>query len=203
MENEMVRTEKGAPVSRWAATAAETPWGWAGLAATGWGLLACVWPYDDPARALEALDREAANVVGKAAHRGSVRGDPQPPYDGESLLQQAAAALLRFFDGRVREIADIPIDGRYYTAWERRVYEAVRRIAPGSVRSYGEVAAACGNKSAARAVGQAMAGNPVVLFMPCHRVVRWDRTPGNYGSGGTAMKQRLLAHEAGSAGENS
>lgn len=185
----------GRPVPPWAVTAAETPWGWAGLAATGWGLLACVWPHDDPARALEALDREAANARG-AVPCGSGRGDLQPPYDGADLARQAAAALLRFFGGSVREIADIPVDGRYFTPWKRRVYEAARGIAPGSVRSYGEVAAACGRKSAARAVGQAMAGNPVVLFIPCHRVVRWDGTPGNYGSGGTSMKLRLLAHEA-------
>lgn len=74
--------------------------------------------------------------------------------------------------------ADLPLDIRG-TAFQQRVWDALRAIPPGEVRSYGEVARSIGAPKAARAVARACATNPVALVIPCHRVV-----PGSGGTGG-------------------
>lgn len=77
----------------------------------------------------------------------------------------------------------------------RRVYAVVRRIPRGKVLSYGEVAEAAGKPGAARAVGNAMARNPICLFIPCHRVVASNGLGGFGGDGGLAQKKLLLGLE--------
>ena len=76
-----------------------------------------------------------------------------------------------------------------------RALAACARIPEGEVRTYGEVAAEAGSPGAARAVGTAMATNPLPGVIPCHRVVRADGTLGGYGEGGTGRKRELLARE--------
>jgi O-6-methylguanine DNA methyltransferase len=76
----------------------------------------------------------------------------------------------------------------------RRVLEAVAAIAPGTTATYGEVAASIGAPSAARAVGQAVAANPVPIAIACHRVVRADGEPGGFALG-AEVKIGLLESE--------
>jgi AraC family transcriptional regulator, regulatory protein of adaptative response / methylated-DNA-[protein]-cysteine methyltransferase len=78
--------------------------------------------------------------------------------------------------------------------FDRRVYEAVRRIPAGQTMTYGEVAAAVGSPRAARAVGNAMARCPLFPAVPCHRVVRASDGWSGWG-GDPAFKRRLLAAE--------
>ena len=68
-------------------------------------------------------------------------------------------------------------------------------IPQGQVATYGQIARAAGSPGAARAVGSAMAANPVPVIIPCHRVVRADGQLGEYGMGGPAMKERMLRAE--------
>jgi AraC family transcriptional regulator of adaptative response/methylated-DNA-[protein]-cysteine methyltransferase len=89
---------------------------------------------------------------------------------------------------------NLPLDVRA-TAFQWRVWRALRAIPPGQAFSYGEVAAAIGQPTAARAVASACASNPVALVIPCHRVVRADGTPGGY-RWGVERKQQLLAAES-------
>ncbi|RUM89213.1 MAG: hypothetical protein DSZ24_01740 [Thermodesulfatator sp.] len=77
--------------------------------------------------------------------------------------------------------------------FRRRVLESLREIPRGEVRTYGWLAQRVGHPKAARAVGQALKGNPLPLFFPCHRVVG-IRGPGGF-SAGLARKLRLLALE--------
>jgi len=80
--------------------------------------------------------------------------------------------------------------------FERAVLQALRRIPPGQVRTYGEIARTLGKPSAARAVGTACARNPLPLLIPCHRVVRSDGKLGGYSlRGGVALKRQLLEAE--------
>lgn len=88
---------------------------------------------------------------------------------------------------------DLPIDVRG-TAFQQRVWEELRRIPYGETRSYGDVARAVGKPSAARAVANACAANPIPLVVPCHRVIRSDGEPGGYGLG-PFRKRALLATE--------
>lgn len=88
----------------------------------------------------------------------------------------------------------LPLDVRA-SAFQRRVWQALREIPFGETRTYGEVAAAIGSPGAARAVGRACATNPVALVVPCHRVVASGGRLGGYASG-VERKRWLLDHEA-------
>ncbi len=90
--------------------------------------------------------------------------------------------------------ADIGLDLRG-SAFQVEVWEALRTIEPGSVRSYSEVAAQIGRPDAPRAVGSACGANPVALLVPCHRVLRSDGALGGY-RWGIEAKASLLAAEA-------
>ncbi|MBE7462613.1 MAG: MGMT family protein [Planctomycetes bacterium] len=69
----------------------------------------------------------------------------------------------------------------------------MQRIPFGEVRTYGDLARAAGSPLAVRAAGQACGSNPIVLFLPCHRVVA-SKGPGGFGAG-LAWKRKLLALE--------
>ncbi|MDH3306358.1 MAG: MGMT family protein [Acidimicrobiia bacterium] len=88
----------------------------------------------------------------------------------------------------------LPLDLRGQTEFQRVVLETVATIPPGEVRPYGWVARQVGRNSAYRAVGSAVAQNPVPVLVPCHRVVKSDGHIGSYRFG-PAMKQRLLEFE--------
>jgi methylated-DNA-[protein]-cysteine S-methyltransferase len=79
------------------------------------------------------------------------------------------------------------------TEFRRTVYEALRTVPLGETVSYGELAAMAGKPGAARAVGTAMADNPVPIVVPCHRVVASDGL-GGFG-GGVELKKTLLKLE--------
>ncbi len=102
------------------------------------------------------------------------------------------AAFVRFAEGRSRELR-VPLDVRG-SRFQRRVWDAIRRIPYGATRSYGELAATLGRPGAARAVAGACAANPVALAIPCHRVVARDDL-GGY-AWGAARKRALLEAEA-------
>ncbi len=103
------------------------------------------------------------------------------------FVRRVAAALA----GRRVEV---PLDLERMTPFQRRVMRVVRGIPRGEVRPYGWVAREAGSPGASRAVGNVMARNPVPLLVPCHRVVRNDGTPGNYGFS-PQEKVRLLREE--------
>ncbi|MDH4144398.1 MAG: methylated-DNA--[protein]-cysteine S-methyltransferase [Acidimicrobiia bacterium] len=105
--------------------------------------------------------------------------------EADPVLRQAVAGA----DGRGLEV-----DLRAVTGFQREVLEAVREIPAGEVRAYAEVAELVGRPRAVRAVGTALARNPVPLLVPCHRVVRTDGSVGQYALG-PAAKVALLRVE--------
>ncbi len=88
---------------------------------------------------------------------------------------------------------DLPLDVRA-TAFQKKVWDALREIPPGETRSYSEVARAIGDPKAVRAVAAACASNPVALAVPCHRVVRSDGELAGY-RWGIERKKKLLDQE--------
>jgi len=86
------------------------------------------------------------------------------------------------------------VDISNLTEFERAALSKAAEIPPGEVRSYGWIAREIGHPHAARAVGQAMARNPVALFFPCHRVVATNGELHNYGYG-VEIKARILRME--------
>lgn len=108
--------------------------------------------------------------------------------------------LTCYFAGERVDFSAVPVAIKHGTAFQRRVWQAMCAIPYGEVRTYTELAAHIGHPRAVRAVGNAAAANPIVIVIPCHRVVRSDGTIGNYG-GGYQRKQHLLALEGAVAGE--
>lgn len=86
-------------------------------------------------------------------------------------------------------------DLRGLTEFEQAVLRKAREIPFGQVRPYSWVAREIGHPAAVRAVGTALAHNPIPYFIPCHRVVRADGVIGNYGDGGPEAKKAILTHE--------
>jgi O-6-methylguanine DNA methyltransferase len=107
--------------------------------------------------------------------------------------EKLAGAIARRIGGdrRVR----IPLDLRGHTPFEVAVWMKALEIPRGEVRPYGWIAAEIGRPKAVRAVGTALAHNPVPLVVPCHRVVRSDGLIGQYSMGGPAAKRRVLGAE--------
>lgn len=93
----------------------------------------------------------------------------------------------------------LPLDIRG-TAFQQRVWHALGAIPPGRTASYAEIARSIGRPTAARAVGRAIASNPLAVAVPCHRAVRGDGTPGGY-HWGEDRKRALLAREARDTGD--
>jgi O-6-methylguanine DNA methyltransferase len=87
----------------------------------------------------------------------------------------------------------VPVDWRDVTAFDRAVLAATQEIAPGSTRTYRQLAERIGRPNAVRAVGSALGRNPVPLVVPCHRVVRSDGTVGDFAFGGAAKRALLEA----------
>jgi AraC family transcriptional regulator of adaptative response/methylated-DNA-[protein]-cysteine methyltransferase len=112
--------------------------------------------------------------------------------DGDAAFREWVDRVLAFVE-RPGEALDLPLDVRG-TAFQRRVWEALRAIPRGRTASYAEVARAIGRPEAARAVAAACASNAVAVAIPCHRVVRSDGSPSGY-RWGAARKVALLRRE--------
>ena len=110
----------------------------------------------------------------------------------DSVLREPVQKILNHLDHNEPHL-DLPLDIRS-TAFQRQVWEKLRSIPYGQTVSYGDVAKSLGKPGAVRAVGRACATNPVALVIPCHRVVREDKTLGGY-RWGLDRKKKLLEHE--------
>lgn len=136
--------------------------------------------------AFSGLPRAAADLRGWLAPAGKTA----PPHLAEALDQ-----LEAYLNGRPGEF-DLPIDWRAMPEFSARALQGAAAIPRGQVRTYGELAAELGLTNGARAVGQAMAGNPIPIILPCHRVVGADRRLHGYsGLYGIETKAWLLKLE--------
>ena len=120
--------------------------------------------------------------------RQEVGAEAIPDSDPDPAFVELIRAALD--EGRT----DVPVDLESRTPFHREVLEHLLTIPKGEVRTYGQVAAAVGRPRAHRAVGSAVARNPVSLLVPCHRVVPAAGGVGNYGSG-PHRKEALLNRE--------
>jgi len=110
-----------------------------------------------------------------------------------AIAPRLERALARRLAGDRRAAVDLDLRGR--TDFERAVWSKALEIPRGEVRPYGWIAAEIGRPRAVRAVGTALAHNPVPLVVPCHRVVRSDGLLGQYSLGGPGNKRAILATE--------
>ncbi len=112
--------------------------------------------------------------------------------DEDQRLGGFVSSLRAYLAGQ-RDSLDLPVDVGG-TPFQQAVWQVLRAIPRGQVRSYAEVARAIGKPRAARAVARACAANPVAVLIPCHRVVRSDGQLGGYGWG-VHRKRALLELE--------
>ena len=112
---------------------------------------------------------------------------------GDEAFEQYAAKVIGFVEAPGMGL-DLPLDVRG-TAFQHRVWDALRRIPPGSTASYAEIAQAIGSPKSVRAVARACAANHLAVAIPCHRVVRADGALSGY-RWGVERKRALLDKEA-------
>ena len=111
----------------------------------------------------------------------------------DSALDETVQDVLSLIENKVPH-PELPLDIRA-TAFQRQVWEKLKSIPYGETMSYGDVAKAVGNPGAVRAVGRACGTNPVAIVIPCHRVVREDKSLGGY-RWGLERKKKILEREA-------
>lgn len=109
-------------------------------------------------------------------------------------LTRAIKLLDLYFAGGPIDFAEMPVQLAYATDFQQQVWNAIRQIPYGEVRTYQWIADRIGSPKSARAVGNATGANPVSILIPCHRVVRSNGALGGYG-GGLERKRQLLALE--------
>lgn len=142
---------------------------------------------EDILRALEFADHESRMHRLLREHYGDYElAKGTPP-------KAVVRALDAYFNGDLSAIDDVQV-ATGGTPFQRAVWRALRKIAPGSTKSYGEIAAEIGRATAGRAVGAANGSNPIAIVVPCHRVIGANGTLTGYG-GGLPRKRWLLDHE--------
>jgi len=160
-------------------TVFRTKWGYFGMAANDTGLLRTCLPR--PTR--------------KTAERYLLAGSDNPQFE-KNLLKSLQEQIIAYFEGRPVKF-DAPIALDHLSPFARKVLAACRKIPSGKTITYSQLAAMTGNPLACRAVGSALARNPIPLIVPCHRVIRRNGSLGNFSAfGGTDTKKKLIALES-------
>jgi methylated-DNA-[protein]-cysteine S-methyltransferase len=155
-----------------------TDWGYFGLAADKNGLIRTILPCKNR----KIVEKHLLAGL-KAAH-----------FD-KNLLKPLQKQIIAYFSGKpagfktLHALDNLPI-------FTRKVLVACGRIPAGKTVSYSQLAGMIGRPRASRAVGSALAKNPIPLIIPCHRVIHSDGSPGNFSApGGINTKKKLLALE--------
>jgi len=164
-------------------TVFRTKWGYFGLAGDGTVSRTC----------LPVPQRQVAERLLRAALQP---GDDDLHPDPNFLcgLQQR---IIAYFEGEPVDFRTAgPVSLDRTSPFTRQVLSACHQIPFGQTMTYAGLAKQMGRPGAARAVGSALAANPIPLIIPCHRVLRTDGGLGGFSApGGTATKQKLLDHE--------
>lgn len=156
-------------------TRVDSPIGPLWAAATDLGLLTV--GFGEPDRGLDDIARKVSPRIVELPRR----------------LDLARRELDEYFEGRRRHF-DLALDRRMSRGFRAEVLRALELVDFGETVSYIDLAQRVGNPKASRAVGSAMATNPLPIVVPCHRVLRTGGALGGYG-GGLDAKRWLLAHE--------
>ena len=184
----MMPLGQSTPMKKAAYCLFETPLGTCGIA---WRetpdsrLQAVVTAVQLPEATPQATDSRIARKSGLSQHGA-------PPQQIAELIEK----IRKHLQGNLQDFRGVALDLEDVEPFFRQVYEATREIPTGQTRTYGEIAKAVGQPSAAQQVGQAMARNPVPIIVPCHRVSAAGGKLGGFSApGGPATKAKLLAIE--------
>jgi methylated-DNA-[protein]-cysteine S-methyltransferase len=156
----------------------ETTAGWIGLRGSEKGLSRATLPRPSAEGAVIALGREVLNLAFSM-----------------EFFKPVIDQYIAYFQGqKVRFIERLDLSS--HTPFQRAVWKATQDIPYGKTQSYGEIARIIDKPAASRAVGQALGRNPLLIIIPCHRVLASDGSLGGFG-GGLELKRHLLDLEAG------
>lgn len=159
----------------------ETSWGYFGIAGTDEALCRACLPVETPDIARRVLLDGLKITADRLAY--------QP-----DLLPSLQTRILAYFNSQNVDFSTgITVDLGKLGNFDRAVLQACSRIAFGRTMTYGQLAQTAGYPGSARAVGNALARNPIPLIIPCHRVLRSDGGLGGFSAiGSTDLKKRLL-----------
>ena len=149
-------------------------------------------------RVLIARSAKGVSAVLLGDDDGALRSDVARRFPHATLVEDPrglaadAARVIELIDSPNRSV-DVRLDLRG-SAFQRRVWDALREIPPGATETYTDIAQRLGMPNAARAVARACATNPVAVLVPCHRVVRRDGDLSGY-RWGLQRKRALLQRE--------
>lgn len=143
------------------------------------------------AQALRLLEFAERRALGREL--SALQGKDRIGIGRFAATDMIEAELAQFFSGK-SALFDTPLAPKG-TAFQQKVWAALRTIPPGQTRTYGEMAHQIAQPTATRAVARANGANPIALVIPCHRVIGADGTLTGYG-GGLWRKQWLIGHEA-------
>ena len=111
----------------------------------------------------------------------------------DTANQLTAQALTAYLNSQKTEF-DLPLDLTHGTTFQQQVWEGLRQIPYGQTWTYTTLAERLNRPTATRAIASAVGRNPILIIVPCHRVIRKDGQLGGY-RGGLAMKRQLLRLE--------
>ena len=137
-------------------------------------------------------EKDAAATLARVHRRHPTAVEAIPTAEARRAIDGIVALLA----GERRDLRDIKVDDEGQADFNKRVYAIARKIPPGQTMTYGEIAERLGDKTLARAVGQAMGENPTPVIMPCHRVMAAGGKMGGFSApGGVRTKLRMLSIE--------
>ncbi|MBU3947296.1 MAG: MGMT family protein [Proteobacteria bacterium] len=131
----------------------------------------------------------------KIVQNSCARKSSLPPLMITNIIRK----VCRHLDGELQEFLDVVVELPRASPFAQRVYGAARKIPAGKTTTYGEIAKSLKCPAAARAVGQALGRNPIILIIPCHRVLAAGGKLGGFSAhGGLETKSNLLSIEGAS-----
>jgi len=159
------------------------------------------WGYFGLAGTEQALWRTFLPVPGREqARQGLLQGIPSTDANirmGKDFQKDLQERIVAYYEGEPVDFrAEPAVQLNGASTFTHQVLRACRNISFGNTKTYSDLARQVGSPGAARAVGSVMAGNPLPLIIPCHRVLRTDGGLGGFSApGGTAIKHKMLQHE--------
>ena len=159
---------------------------------TAIGRCGIAWTADGAIHAVQLPETSDARTLLRMRRRCGGAPECEPP----DAVARVIERVQRLLEGDRDAMLDVAIDYSGVPPFQQRVYEAARAIAPGRVKTYGELARELGEPGASRAVGQALGHNPFAPIVPCHRILAAQGASGGFSAeGGTRTKLRMLEIE--------
>ena len=169
-----------------------TKWGYFGLVGTEFGLLRSCLPGPEPEKIKSHLLRNFSLISRESGIENRVS---RIEFD-KNYFKTAQEQITAYFEGICVNFSNIPTILHGFSQFNRSVLTACQHIKFGKTVSYSELAKKIGRPDAARAVGNALAKNPLPLIIPCHRVIRSDGKMGGFSTpGGVIRKKAMLELE--------